>query len=257
MIMNRWLIGLSMVLLFFWIVSHVQAKSEKSVQIGTDGVVLEFVWIPKGCFQMGSNSGNSDEKPVHKICVDGFWIGKYEVTQAQWEVIVGNNPSNFKVCGGNCPVESVSWDDVQSFIQTLNSKVKQTFRLPKEAEWEYAARSGGKNELYSGGKEINNLAWHYKNSKKTTHKAGTKSANGLGIYDMSGNVWEWCQDWYDSDYYKTSPANNPTGPSFGSERVPRGGSWRESERYCKVTTRTRYRPSENSTNLGFRLIFVP
>ncbi|MDP2279759.1 MAG: SUMF1/EgtB/PvdO family nonheme iron enzyme, partial [Nitrospirota bacterium] len=184
---------------------------------------MEIVFVKGGCFQMGDTfgDGESDEKPVHEVCVDDYYIGKYEVTQGQWKAIMGNNPSHFKDCGDNCPVEQVSWNDVQEFIQKLNEKNnppsppftkggKGGFRLPTEAEWEYAARSGGKSERYSGGNDIDSVAWYNKNSGGKTHPVGTKQPNGLGIYDMSGNVWEWVNDWYDEFYYKNSPKNNPT-----------------------------------------------
>ncbi|MDP3259083.1 MAG: formylglycine-generating enzyme family protein [Thermodesulfovibrionales bacterium] len=214
---------------------------------------MEFVSVKGGCYQMGDTfgDGGSDEKLVHEVYVDDFYIGKYEVTQGQWKAIMGNNPSYFNNCGDNCPVERVSWNDVQDFINKLNSKSGKNYRLPTEAEWEYAARSGGKNEKYAGTSnesELGEYAWYSSNSGGKTHPVGQKKPNGLGIYDMSGNVFELVNDWYDSDYYKNSPKDNPKGPSSGQSRVLRGGSWGNSTRY-QVPPPRFYVPN------GFRLAF--
>ena len=202
---------------------------------------------------MGSNDGLDDEKPVHKVCVDGFWMGKYEVTQGQWQKIMSNNPSNFKK-GDDYPVEKVSWNDCQEFIQKLNAKSTHKFRLPTEAEWEYACRSGGRDEKYSGGNNVDRVAWHENNSDFHTHPVGGKIANGLGIYDMSGNVWEWCVDWYSENYYVNSPENNPRGPNSGAFRVFRGGSWINASKSMRSTYRYRDEPDFHYSNLGFRLV---
>ncbi|MBC8315696.1 MAG: PEGA domain-containing protein [Bacteroidetes bacterium] len=212
-----------------------------------------MIFVKGGCFQMGSKE-YTDEKPVHQVCVNDFYIGKYEVTQKQWKEIMGNNPSNFKC--NNCPVERVSWNDVQDFIKKLNTKTGQTYRLPTEAEWEYAARGGdqSRNYKYSGSNNIDDVAWYgYEKSGKKTHAVGTKQANELSIYDMSGNVWEWCSDWYKDKYYRNSPERNPQGPSNGSLRVLRGGSWFNIARYCRVAYRLRHFPDRSSNYLGFRL----
>ena len=232
-----------------------------SIQPGgtwTDPVTgMVFVWVEGGCYDMGcgywTDSCDRDESPVHKVCVDGFWIGKYEVTQGQWQQIMGSNPSHFKT-GDNYPVEQVSWDDCQVFIDDLNSQSGSTFRLPTEAEWEYAARSGGRKENYAGGDDLESLGWYYSNSGSQTHEAGTKAANGLGTYDMSGNVWEWCSDWHASDYYSNSPRDNPQGPSNGSYRVFRGGGWYYYARYCRAADRNYHWPDYRDPSLGFRLV---
>lgn len=217
---------------------------------------IEMVRLPGGCFHMGGTS--SDETPVHEVCLNGFQIGKYEVTQAQWKAVMGNNPSGFKKCGLECPVEQVSWNDAQAFIRKLNSQTRKKYRLPTEAEWEYAARSGGKAEEYAGVNQIDLLpdfAWYGINSGETTHKVGLKKPNGMGIYDMSGNVWEWCQDWYAEGYYKESPRNNPEGPENGQNHVMRGGGWAAPSIAVRTTERGNVTPGLRSANgVGFRLV---
>jgi len=216
---------------------------------------MEFVLVKGGCFQMGDTfgDGDSDEMPAHEVCVDDYYIGKYEVTQGQWRNIRGNNPSRFSYCGDNCPVDQVSWNDIQDYIRILNQRTGKNYRLPTEAEWEYAARSGGKSEKYSGGNDLDSVAWYDSNSGDQTHQVGQKQPNGLGIYDMSGNVWEWCQDWYSDSYYKSSPRNNPQGPSSERDRVLRGGSWYSSAAGTRATYRFRYNPDYWNYYFGFRL----
>ncbi|MCL5978219.1 MAG: SUMF1/EgtB/PvdO family nonheme iron enzyme [Nitrospirae bacterium] len=220
---------------------------------------MEFVYVKGGCYQMGDVFGDGhglDEKPVHEVCVDDYYIGKYEVTQGQWKAIMGNNPSYFKNCGDDCPVEGVSWNDIKDFINRLNNRSGGgKYRLPTEAEWEYAARSGGKSEKYSGGSDVDSVAWHNINSGNKKHQVGTKQPNGLGLYDMSGNVSEWVNDWYDSDYYKNSPRNNPVGPNSGSNRVCRGGGWASDPRVLRAAFRVGYLPpGDRGNDLGFRLL---
>lgn len=216
---------------------------------------IEFVWVPGGCFQMGNNSGQSDEKPAHQVCVDGFWMGKYEVTQGHWQRIMGNNPSKFK-SGNEFPVEQVSWQDAQDFKKKLNRQSGRQYALPSEAQWEYAARSGGKNQTYAGGNDIDRVAWYDGNSGNKTHPVGTKASNGLGIFDMSGNVWEWCEDVYDGNAYSKHSRNNPESTSGSSGRVFRGGSWDGVPRNCRATFRCRFRPSFRYSYGGFRLVLL-
>ena len=245
------------------------AKAEKDEKIAllkygfVDPVTgMEFIWVPGGCFQMGCGSwaGNcsSDEKPVHEVCVDGFLIGKFEVTQGQWRKVMGGNPSSFKN-GDDYPVENVSWNDAQKFIRKLFylNKNRYQFRLPTEAEWEYACRSGGKPETYSGGTRIDHVAWYDKNSGGRTHRAGTKAPNGLGLYDMSGNVWEWCGDVYVKNTYSKHNRNNPVNTKGGSFRVQRGGSWDNFARYCRSAIRYNSTPGYRNRRMGFRLARIP
>lgn len=213
---------------------------------------MEFVWVPRGCYQMGSNSGDDDEKPVHEVCVDGFWMGKYEVTQAEWKRVMGSNPAYFK--GERNPVEQVSWNDTQKFIKRLNAKGNGIFRLPTEAEWEYAARSGGKNEEYAGGNDVDRVAWYRSNSGKKTHSVGDKAPNGLGLYDMSGNVWEWCQDWYNKSAYSKHSRNNPIYSGGGDVRVMRGGSLVNVPGYVRSANRSWFNPDYGDNGIGFRLL---
>ena len=216
---------------------------------------INMVYVKGGCYQMGDTfgDGSDDEKPVHKVCIDDFYIGKYLVTQAQWQEVMGANPSNFKDCGGNCPVEQVLWEDTQKFINKLKEITGKKYRLPSEAEWEYAARSRGKFEKYSGRNHAASVAWYAGNSGGRTHPVGTKSPNGLGIYDMSGNVWEWVQDWYGETYYEKSPRNNPQGPASGPYHVFRGGSWLGNAWYVRSAYRGRPIPTYRNSHYGLRL----
>ena len=221
----------------------------------------QMVTVDGGTFQMGcTNEQGSDcesgEKPVHIVTLSSFQIGKYEVTQAQWQAIMGNNPSYFKNCD-ECPVENVSWDDIQEFLKKLNNKTGKNYRLPTEAEWEFAARGGNnsKGYKYTGSNDIGNVAWIEDNSSSKTHPIGQKKANELGIYDMSGNVWEWCSDWYDT--YNNTAVSNPTGATKGTARVDRGGSWDFNARYCRVARRATCTPTIRLHTLGFRVILSP
>lgn len=219
---------------------------------------IEFVLVKGGCFQMGDafGDGKADEKPVHPVCVDDYYLGKYEITQDQWQSVMGNNPSFFKSCGEKCPVEQVNWNDIQEFIKKLNAKTKKAYRLPTEAEWEYAARSGGKKEKYAGTNsdaELGKYAWYSANSGGSAHPAGQKQPNSLGLYDMTGNVWEWCQDWYGETYYNQSPRRNPSGPPSGTRRVLRGGAWLFEPAGIRAAVRYGLTPASRTDLYGFRL----
>ncbi len=233
---------------------------------------MQFVWVPGGSFLMGChvNAGECDdnEKLARTVRVDGFWMGKHEVTQGQWKRILGNNPSNFKN-GDNYPVEKVSWNDVQKFIRKLNAKSSATFRLSSEAEWEYACRSGGKPVKYAwgndgvgiGGTKANfadknsNYKWFTKSVDdgfQNTAPVGSFAPNVLGLYDMSGNVFEWVQDKF--AYYSDVGTNNPIYEGFGGHRIARGGSWAFESRALRCSFRLGDDPTRRSDHLGFRLM---
>ncbi|MDQ5987291.1 MAG: Hercynine oxygenase [Syntrophus sp. SKADARSKE-3] len=232
---------------------------------------MMFIFVKGGCFQMGDTfgDGDSNERPVHKVCIDDLYVGKYKVTQKQWRTLMGNNPSSY----GNeddYPVDSVSWNDANDFVKKMNNKTGKIFRLPTEAEWEYAARSGGKKEKYAGFSEDSQI-YRYGNfcdincdlktattgqndGYKNTSPVGSYQPNGLGLYDMTGNVWEWCSDWYGIDYYKESPSKNPQGPPKETSRVLRGGSWGSIPAYVRTTNRGYSTPEYRDSYIGFRLV---
>ena len=218
-----------------------------------NGVSFEMVFVEGGTFQMGSNDGESDEQPVHQVTLSNYHIGKTEVTQELWQAVMGSNPSYSGFKGAKNPVNNVSWNDCQEFISKLNRLTGGRFRLPTEAEWEYAARGGNKSRgyKYSGSDYLGRVAWYEDNSDSKVHPVGSKSPNELGLYDMSGNVREWCSDWYDS--YLSSPQTNPTGPSSGNNRMGRGGSWDHNATRCRVANRGGSAPAFSSGSLGLRL----
>ncbi len=226
---------------------------ENGIKFTVGGVSFTMVCVAGGTFSMGSSDSeaDSDEQPVHSVTLSGYLIGETEVTQALWLAVMGSNPSNWK--GDDLPVERVSWDDCREFIGKLNVLTGASFRLPTEAEWEYAARGGNKSvgRKYSGSDTIGEVAWYDGNSSNKTHAVKSKRPNELGLYDMSGNVWEWCQDWYGG--YGSGSQTNPTGPSSGSYRVRRGGSWRSNAWYCRVSDRLDFSPVSRVSLLGLRL----
>ena len=217
------------------------------------GVSFVMKAVAGGTFRMGADDSDAYnwEKPVHSVTISNYMIGETEVTQELWQAVMGSNPSNFK--GAKRPVENVSWDDCQTFIQKLNELTGQRFRLPTEAEWEYAARGGNQSKgyKYAGSNSIDDVAWYTDNSSRTTHDVKTKAPNELGLYDMSGNVQEWCQDW-EADY-SSSAQTNPSGPSTGYLRVYRGGDWNLNARLCRVSFRYDSPPSYRYIDLGLRL----
>ena len=222
-----------------------------------NGISIDMVKVEAGTFMMGATSEMkkpyTDEKPVHQVTLtNDYYMGKYEVTQALWQAVMGSNPSKFK--SRNLPVEQVSWDDCQEFINKLNSITGMRFRLPTEAEWEYAARGGKKSKgyQYSGSSKMSEVAWYTANSGSKTHPVGKKQANELGLYDMTGNVLEWCQDWYGS--YVSSSQTNPTGAFSGFFRVFRGGSWYGNSGNCRSSCRDSYNPGNSNFDLGLRLV---
>ena len=230
------------------------SAGDKTFTVG--GVSFTMKAVTGGTFTMGATSEQGSdafakEKPAHRVTLGDYYIGETEVTQALWQAVMGSNPSYFK--GSNLPVENVSWDDCQEFIRKLNSMTGQKFRLPTEAEWEYAARGGNKSKgyKYSGSNNIESVSWYTNNSSSSTHDVKTKQPNELGIYDMSGNVLEWCNDWYDR--YSSGSQTNPTGPSSGSNRVCRDGGWSNNARSCRVSGRFSIAPDDRYFNLGLRL----
>jgi len=217
----------------------------------------ELVWVEGGTFTMGCTHGDCDEDgsdlPAHEVTLGGFYMGKYEVTQGEWRAIMEKNPSKFR--GDNLPVECVSWKDAQVFIAKLNANTGKNYRLPTEAEWEYAARGGKKSNgyKYSGSNNIDEVAWYDEgNYYGHTHLVGTKKPNELGIYDMTGNVWELCSDWYGE--YSADAQTNPTGPAEGDFLIIRGGSFLNFEELCRVSSRGSASPDFYHKVLGFRLV---
>ncbi len=221
----------------------------------------EMVFVPGGSFTMGCQSSTrdgecyDDEKPPHEVTVRDFYIGKYEVTQSEWLRVMGSNPSNFKDCN-NCPVEQVSWNDVQEYIKKLNAQTGKKYRLPTEAEWEYAARGGSRSQgyRYSGGNTLADVGLYDGNSGSKTKPVGTRKANELGIYDMTGNVWEWVEDdWHGN--YTGAPTDGSAwrDKRTGSYRVYRGGCWFSTARYCRSACRSGHAPAGLGNCVGFRL----
>ncbi len=237
------------------------------------GINMRMVWVEGGDFLMGCTSEQgsdceSDEKNVRRVTVDGFYIGMLEVTQSQWEKLMGtsvyqqrdkaNTQWPMRGVGPDYPMYYVSWEEAMEFCRALSQKTGRTYTLPTEAQWEYAARGGNKPDgtKYAGGNVVDAVAWYTDNSGGSTHVCGTKRANALGIYDMSGNVYEWCKDWY-GDSYISYDVNNPQGASSGSNRVLRGGSWNLNAGYCRVAIRYGNTPGYRSGDDGFRVVMIP
>ena len=220
-----------------------------------NGVTFNMVAVEGGTFMMGASEDDTEadnrEVPAHEVTLSSFSIGQTEVTQALWQAVMGSNPSHFLDIVS--PVETVTWDDCQTFITNLNQITGRNFRLPTEAEWEFAARGGklGQGYKYAGGNTIGDVAWYYGNSRSSTHAVATKAPNELGLYDMSGNVWEWCQDIYGK--YSSQPQTNPTGAATGAFRVFRGGCWVLPATSSRVSLRVNNMPTTTSAYLGLRL----
>ena len=216
-----------------------------------------MVEVEGGTFMMGATPEQGDEvwdreKPVHEVTLSGFNIGQTEVTQELWQAVMGDNPSDH-TGDLQCPVDQVSWVDCIEFISKLNELTGKSFRLPTEAEWEFAARGGTRSMgfKYAGSNDIDAVAWYKDNSNSITHTVGSKAPNELGLYDMSGNVWEWCQDWFDN--YSSSAQTDPTGPATGTICVYRGGGWSNNASYSRVSSRSGRNPTNVFTNVGLRL----
>lgn len=233
------------------------AQGSNVMVVKANGVSFKMIKVEGGTFSMGATAEqtgyDSNEVPVHSVSLSDYYIGETEVTQELWVAVMGSNPSYFTRSLLN-PVTNVSWNDCQEFVARLSKITGIWFRLPTEAEWEYAARGGNRSKgyKYSGGNLVDYVAWYDGNSGSATHEVATKQPNELGIYDMSGNVWEWCYDWYDS--YSLAAQNDPAGPDSGSYRVFRGGSWHINAARCRVSTRCNCHPSNRLYILGFRLV---
>jgi formylglycine-generating enzyme required for sulfatase activity len=227
-----------------------------SLDLG-DGARIEFVLIPAGSFLMGDADGGGSEKPVHKVNITKpFYLGKYPVTQRQWEAVMGNNPSRFH--GPQNPVENVSWEDCQAFLEQLNRKFARSgekFRLPTEAQWEYACRAGGTGKYGFGddAAKLGECAWFEGNSGRRTHPVGERKPNAWGLYDMLGNVWQWCADKHDWGYYSRSPADDPPGGDRGNARVLRGGCWDTIAADCRAGFRDLDGPQSRNLASGLRV----
>ena len=229
----------------------------------TQGIIGNMLFIPSGSFLMGSNNGEMDERPVHNVLIDSFYMGEYEITQKEWYEVMETKPwENLKYAksGDKYPVVNVSWYDVKDFIEKLNNLTRKNFRLPTEAEWEYACRAGSSSKFFHGSLKygLSNFAWYYDNAFKKDemygHEKGKKAPNKWGLYDMLGNVYEWCSDWYGNDYYNKSPVNNPKGPRYGSHKVIRGGDWSRTDYFLRVSSRRYYSPHSKDSFIGFRIV---
>jgi formylglycine-generating enzyme required for sulfatase activity len=234
-------------------------------KIYKNSIGMEFIEIPAGEFLMGCSNSDTEcdenrERPQHYVMItNSFYIGKYEVTQGEWKKVMGNNPSDFVNCGEDCPVENISWNNAQKFIGELCKREEQSpckYRLPTEAEWEYSARAGGSaGSKYFWGDSINDeYLWYDENSGKTTHPVGKKKPNAWGLYDMTGNVWEWVGDWFGP--YRIYPSNDPKGIYIGESRVFRGGSWYNNAKNTRVSYRGIHAPDYGDHGNGFRLVLI-
>jgi sulfatase modifying factor 1 len=240
-----------------------KAQRDSLMAVSILNLDSNFVFVQGGTFKMGlpdssDVEGGDIQKPQHKVTVKDFYILKTQVTQALWYSIMDTNPSFHKDCY-ICPVENISWFDAQLFVEKLNKYKKGHYHLPTEAEYEYAARGGNKSHAlnYSGSNDIKDVGWFEDNSDGRSHPVGQKKPNELGLVDMSGNIWEWCSDWYEMYYYKVSPSDNPQGPAMGDKKVVRGGAWLSLDEGCMVTSRGAVRPASKDKFTGFRIVRDP
>ena len=238
-------------------VSQLEPKDHHIVPYTVNGVMFKMVRVTGGTFMMGATpeqgENTSDkEKPVHQVTLSSFSISQTEVTQELWDAVMGTNPS-YHTGDMQCPVECVSWNDCQAFIAQLNQLTGEQFRLPTEAEWEFAARGGNKSQgtRYAGSNNIDDIAWYNANSSNTTHPVALKAPNELGLFDMTGNVWEWCNDWYKR--YTAEAQTDPTGPETGNNRVLRGGCWNGDTNYNRISYRDNFTPTGSNSSGGLRL----
>ena len=233
----------------------VSEQKIKTLDPVIQNLINNMVAVEGGTFTMGATPeqgvADNDERPTHQVTLSSFSIGRYEVTQEVWRAVMGSNPASFN--GEKCPVEFVSWNDCQSFIAKLNAMTDMQFRMPTEAEWEFAARGGNitRGYQFAGSNILNSVGWHSGNSGSRTKEVGQKSPNELGLYDMTGNLWEWCSDWYGS--YSGNPQTDPTGPENGTSHVLRGGGWNGGAKNCRISNRDGRLPDYSSDRLGLRL----
>ena len=264
--MNRHFLLIALLNIASW------AMAQNQETISVTGVSFKMIKVEGGTFKMGAtNEQNSpwlDENPAHKVTLSTFYIGETEVTQALWKAVMGTTTSqqrektrlkDWKLVGegDNYPMYIISWEECQEFISRLNHLTGRNFRLPTEAEWEYAARGGNKsrNYKYSGSNMPDDVAWYENNSGNVSHPVKMMKANELGLYDMSGSMFEWCQDWYGKDYYSNAPKTNPMGPDSGIHRVCRGGPYNGPAGNCRVASRAERSPEERFWDVGLRLAF--
>jgi formylglycine-generating enzyme required for sulfatase activity len=237
----------------------VPPQVQTSPVVPAKSLSFPMIQVQGGSFDMGSNDPNhyADERPVHKVALKGFHLSKYEITQSQWREVMNGFPEGFsnKSCD-NCPMVSVSWQEIQVFLTKLNQKTGKKYRLPTEAEWEFAAKGGKINSsfIFSGGNDPQKIAWFADNSEGKIHPVGEKKANDLGIYDLTGNVQEWCQDFYSENYYKNSPPNNPINTQVAATHVVRGSSWNDTVEDSRLTFRISENPATKSDKIGFRVV---
>lgn len=240
-------------------------KKKKEPEIGEDfinSLNQDMISIPGGSYLMGSNDGEDDERPIHNVLLEPFLLCKYEVSMKQWYDVMGTKPwagqKYIRDCD-ECPVVNVDWYEVRDFLRELNRHSAEKFRLPTEAEWEYACRANSTSRFSHGSSRIrlSNYAWFYDNAFKKNnmhaHPVGTRKPNKWGLYDMMGNVYEWCSDWYSRNYYNKSPVQTPQGPAYGSQKVVRGGDWARTDYFLRVASRRYYSPHYKDVNVGFRL----
>lgn len=253
--MNKKLMLGTLLCAFVLAMLNASCTTDNKKHFTVNGVTFTMISVEGGTYTMGANEGEGvekDESPEHSVTVDDFAIGETEVTQELWTAVMGKNPSGYTT-NVQLPVESVNWFECQAFIEKLNELTGEKFRMPTEAEWEFAARGGNKSKgyLYSGSDSIAEVAWYQDNADNVTHPVKEKKPNELGLYDMSGNVWEWCSDWYAD--YSPEAATNPTGPQNGNCRVVRGGSWLVDPAICRSTDRSFGAPKGGGCILGLRL----
>ncbi|MCP5102005.1 MAG: formylglycine-generating enzyme family protein [bacterium] len=239
-----------------------QIKGKELSQSFIRGIIDKMVEIPGGSFLMGSNEGEDDERPIHNVMIDSFLLCKFTVTQEEWCEVMDTTPwkgLKFVCCADRCPAVNISWYDAREFIEILNKFSQRKFRMPTEAEWEYACRADTSTAFAHGVLKFNLIkyAWFHDNAFKKgemfAHEVGTRKPNKWGLYDMQGNVYEWCSDWFRRNYYNKSPIHSPPGPIYGQYKVVRGGDWARTDYFLRIASRRHYSPHHKDPHVGFRL----